>query len=217
MPDAGSYIYSGDPQNRAWFRQTRIHQTLTLNGGNTVYAPKQLLWKPGKDLDILVIENQGYKNLTHRRAVFFVDKKYFVIVDEAIGSDTGNVDVHFQFMPGTAVYDFKEMSVRSDFKEGWNIMVKTMIPETIKLEEEEGQVSFLYTKKEPRPAFRFRIQKTSAGQGVRFVTVVVPYEGPMPGIRASIIGKPEVGSNKIVMRLRADGRVRKIGYNLTGQ
>ena len=217
MPDAGSYIYSGDPQNRAWFRQTRIHQTLTLNGMNTVYAPKQLLWKPGKDLDILVIENQGYKNLTHRRAVFFVDKKYFVIVDEAIGRDTGNVDVHFQFMPGTAVYDFKEMSVRSDFKEGWNILVKTMNPETIKLEEEEGQVSFLYTKKEPRPAFRFRIQKTSAGQGVRFVTVVVPYEGSMPGISASIIGKPDVGSNKIVMRLRADGRVRKIGYNLTGQ
>jgi heparan-sulfate lyase len=32
MPDAGSYIYSGDPANRAWFRQTKVHQTLTLDG-----------------------------------------------------------------------------------------------------------------------------------------------------------------------------------------
>ena len=23
MPDAGCYIYSGDPENRAWFRQTK--------------------------------------------------------------------------------------------------------------------------------------------------------------------------------------------------
>jgi heparan-sulfate lyase len=57
MPDVGSYIYHGDPENREWFRQTKVHQTLTLNGGNTAYAPKLMHWKPGKDLDILVVEN----------------------------------------------------------------------------------------------------------------------------------------------------------------
>ena len=67
MPDAGSYIYSGDPENRAWFRQTKVHQTLTLNGENSKYAPNLLLWQPGKELDILVVENVSYKNLTHRR------------------------------------------------------------------------------------------------------------------------------------------------------
>src|SRR5690606_31469871 len=35
MPDAGSYIYSGDPTGRAWFRQTRVHQTLSLNDRNS--------------------------------------------------------------------------------------------------------------------------------------------------------------------------------------
>ncbi len=85
MPDAGSYIYSGDREGRAWFRQTKVHQTLTLDGENSGYAPKLLLWKPGDDLDMLVVENAGYEQLTHRRAVFFVDKRYFVIIDEAYG------------------------------------------------------------------------------------------------------------------------------------
>ena len=100
MPDAGSYIYSGNPEGREWFRQTKIHQTLTLNGENTTYDPKLLLWQPGEDLDILVVENAGYDNLTHSRSVFFVDKRYFIIVDEAIGTGTGNVDIHFQLAPG---------------------------------------------------------------------------------------------------------------------
>ena len=86
MPDAGCYIYSGDPEGRAWFRQTKVHQTLTLGGEDSRYNPRLLLWQPGDDLDVLVVENGSYDNLTHRRTVFFVDKRYFVIVDDAIGN-----------------------------------------------------------------------------------------------------------------------------------
>ena len=31
------------------------------------------------------LKKQHYSNLKHRRTVFFVDKKYFVLVDEAVG------------------------------------------------------------------------------------------------------------------------------------
>ena len=187
MPDAGSYIYSGNPEGRAWFRQTRVHQTLTLNGENAVYDPKLLHWKPGEKLDVLVVENASYSNLTHRRAVLFVDKKFFVIVDEAIGTGTGEVDLHFQLAPGKAVFDQDEFLVKTDFKDGWNVWVKSMTPKGIKLEEEEGQVSFVYTKKEPRPAFRYRITKQQP-KGIRFVTVVAPFEGEQPEIEVESTG-----------------------------
>ncbi len=104
MPDAGSYIYSGDPEGRAWFRQTKVHQTLTLDGKNSAYAPQLLLWQPGDSLDILVVENKSYEGLVHRRSVFFVEKKYFVIVDDVIGPATGDVAIHFQLAPGEAIY-----------------------------------------------------------------------------------------------------------------
>ncbi len=71
MPDSGCYIYSGDPENRAWFRQTKVHQTITLNGENTAYDPELLLWQPAGNLDKLVVENAGYPDLTHNHFIEF--------------------------------------------------------------------------------------------------------------------------------------------------
>jgi heparan-sulfate lyase len=214
MPDGGSYIYSGDPENRAWFRQTRVHQTLTLNGENSRYAPKLLLWNPGKHDDMLVVENKSYDNLTHRRSIFFVDKRFFILVDEAIGNATGNIDLHFQFAPGEAVFNRNDLAVTSGFKEGWNILVQTQNQPGLQLDEEEGQVSFLYTRKEPRPAFRYRISKSEPGANVRFVTLVAPYEKNLPEIRCSVYGSAEIGSSGLMLSIEENGIKRKIGYSL---
>lgn len=213
MPDAGSYIYSGDPVNRAWFRQTKVHQTLTLDEKNTSYTPRLLLWQPGAKLDVLVVENAGYPDLTHRRALFFVDRKYFVIVDEAFGEGNGNVDIHFQFAPGAASFDHQQLTARTAFGEGWNVLVQTVAQDGLKMEEEEGQVSFLYTKKEPRPAFRYRLRKET--RGVRFVTVVVPYSGEAPDIKAKIMGKPEIGGSRLSLKVSENGRSKRIGYDFS--
>jgi heparan-sulfate lyase len=212
MPDGGSYIYSGDPKNRAWFRQTKVHQTLTLNGENSKYAPKLLLWRPGPQDDLMVVENKSYQNLTHRRAVFFIGKRYFILVDEAKGEATGDIDIHFQLAPGKFVFDEIEKRVTSDFSEGWNVMVKEMYPDQVVAEQEEGQVSFLYTKKESRPAFRFRIHKTGGSTKVRFVTLVVPYLKEIPELKIRVESDPFSGKNKLVVD--EDGKIKEINYTL---
>jgi heparan-sulfate lyase len=127
---------------------------------------------------------------------------------------TGDVDLHFQFAPGKAVFDKENYSVRSDFGDGWNVMVKTVGQAGMTLNEEEGQVSFLYTKKEPRPAFSYRIQKNDPAKGVRYITVVAPYSGKLPEIEATIVGNPVIGSLKIELMIHANGMKRKIGYDL---
>jgi heparan-sulfate lyase len=214
MPDAGSYIYSGDPEGRAWFRQTKVHQTLTLNGKNSVYAPGLLLWKPGDDLDMLVVENAGYEDLTHRRAVFFVDKRYFVIMDEATGSGNGDVGLHFQLAPTGANFDYENLSVHTEFPDGWNVLVCTAKQEGLKLIEEEGQVSFLYTKKEPRPAFGYHIDKGPGTAGLRFVTLIVPYEKEKPEVSMKVIGDPKPGSSTLQLEITENKQTRTIGYSL---
>jgi heparan-sulfate lyase len=209
MPDAGSYIYSGDPEGRAWFRQTKVHQTMTLNGKNSAYAPKLLLWKPGNDLDVLVVENKSYENLTHRRAVFFVDKKYFVIVDEAFGEGAGDVSLHFQLAPGEYHIDKKTFLGRTDYPDGWNVLVQTMAQEGMTMAEEEGWVSLEYTKKEPRPAFCYSLPKNQDDK-IRFVTVVAPYQGHQPEIKARVVGNPEIGGSGIELQVASQGASRNI-------
>jgi heparan-sulfate lyase len=213
MPDAGSYIYSGDPEGRNWFRQTKHHQTLTLNGENSKYAPKLLLWKPGENLDILVVENQSYDNLSHRRSVFFVDNEYFVIVDEATGTATGDVDIHFQLAPGagSAVFNRGDFSVHSNFENGYNVFVQTQKQEALELTEEEGWVSFLYTKKEPRTAFRFRIEKKQEQQKVHFATIIVPFEKRIPKAE---INNLSIKNEGVSLNLNVDGKNRILGYKL---
>lgn len=212
MPDAGSYIYSGDPEGRAWFRQTKVHQTLTLNGKNSAYAPKLRLWQPGQDLDALVVENQSYPDLLHRRAVLFVDKKYFVIVDEAIGDGVGDIDLHFQLAPGTAVFDEKKYGVRSGFDQGWNVLVQTMPQPGLVLQKEEGQVSFVYTKKEPRPAFGYRLHKQASEKGVRYLTVVTPFLGHKPRIEARFVGQSPVGASRVNLEVIVNGVRKQLSY-----
>ncbi len=213
MPDAGSYIYSGDPVNRRWFRQTKVHQTITHKDANSAYAPKLLLWKPAKDLDIMVVENASYKNLTHRRSVFFVDKKVFIIVDDAYGDATGNVDLHFQLAPGKAIFDSTNFAVHSNFADGWNVLVQSNEQAGMKLEEEEGQVSFVYTKKEPRPAFRYRLNKQTNDTRVRFVTVVAPYNRKQPNIKVRILEQVKAHEG-IDMEVVAEGIKKRIKYEL---
>lgn len=216
MPDAGSYIYSGNPEGRKWFRQTKVHQTLTLNGENSMYNPNLLLWQPGDSLDILVVENKSYEDLTHRRAVFFIENKYFIIVDEAYGAATGDVAIHFQLAPGGgAVFsDGDKYAVRSNFTDGWNVLVRSQPHPDLVLKEEEGWVSFKYTIKEERPAFNYSLKKESENENIRFVTLVAPFEKKLPDVNVSVMGNNEPGSSILQIEYEVNGKKKQVAYNL---
>lgn len=215
MPDAGCYIYSGNPENRAWFRQTKVHQTLTLNDENLNYKPKLIYWNTNDSLDILVIENKSYENLVHRRAVFFVNKRYFIIVDEADGSALGDVAIHFQLSPSKTVMNKKNFSFRSDFNEGWNVFVRTNPQEGLEFIEEEGQVSFEYTIKESRPAFAYKIAKRNPNKNIHFITLVIPYNSTIPDIKIqSSINSIDDIATSLQLKVMEENVAKEIGYKL---
>ncbi|WP_436415490.1 alginate lyase family protein [Petrimonas sp.] len=216
MPDAGSYIYSGDPEWRSWFRQTKVHQTITLNNENSNYAPKLVYWDTKDNLDVLVVENKSYDDLTHRRSVIFVDKRYFVIVDEAYGTASGNVRLHFQLASGEAVSDQKKYTVRTDFPDGWNVFLKTRNTlEKMELIAEEGWVSHRYTVKERRPAFCFNTVKKSKTPVIRFVTTLIPYNEIKPDIEVKIKNEPKNGViSQMKLEITENNMKKDIEYNL---
>nr|MBI1229691.1 DUF1565 domain-containing protein [Cytophagales bacterium] len=208
MPDSGSFIYSGDPEGRAWFRQTKVHQTLTLDGENAAYAPTLHLWKPGENVDQLVVENQSYPDLAHRRAVLFIDKAYFIIIDEALGKASGVLDLNFQLAPGPYSLDPGKLTAQTRFNEGYNVKVQTQQKAEITMVEAEGKVSFIYTQKEPRPAFSFQVEKNAKSKGYRFLTVIIPFKETLPQISVKLLGNPKLGARSYDLEINEDGTTR---------
>jgi heparan-sulfate lyase len=205
MPDAGCYVYSGNEEiqkMRNWYRQTRVHQTLTLNNEDITLGAKQLYWNTKGVHDIAVYENPSYPNLKHRRTVIFAQRKFFVIIDEAIGEATGTIDLHFQVKEGKAKYDYKNNQLVTDYNSNKNVLIQSSSNQKMTMKREDGKVSYSYRKEKERPAIAFQQTKDN-GESIKYVTVVYPFEGnEQPVIKAKLIkNKIKVKVNKELIQL----------------
>lgn len=215
FPDSGSYVYGGDSAvlaQRNWFRQTRVHNTVTLDDRDLEKTDsKLLLWKTTPELTTLVTENPSYEGLTHRRAMFFTAEGLLVIADQVSGTAAGKVGVHFNLCPGRIEYA-KDGTVRTLFADGNNIRIKTSATVPVQIREEEGWVSTAYRKKEERPAYAVEAQKDAGGE-MLFVTVIAPDEAPFQGSIAIVPEKAPAGDTlRFVVRVSA--KTYELGYEL---
>ncbi len=174
MADSGCYIYSGEDEWRSWFRQTRVHPTITLDNRQAASYGKLLWTAEAPGVNVISGSNQSYSDLNHARTMFMIDGQYLVILDELSGKATGKLRQHFQFMPGKAVFDRGSLTAQSENSTGVNLYIQS-VPLTggLELSEESGWISTVYNKKEPRGAFSFLQSKTDASP-CRFLTFLAP-------------------------------------------
>ena len=194
FPDSGAYIYSGDEEVmkwRRWFRRTDSHNTVTLNNKNIDNTDsKTLLWNPDCQSPVLVTENEGYEGFFHRRSVFFVDRKYFAIVDEVHGPATGTVNLNYQMPMGEILTDTGDMTAATSFEAGSNMILKCFAPEGTRMNVGDGWHSPAYRSKVERKKISYDTEK-GQDQVIRYITVIVPKEEPGNNlkIQASFIEK----------------------------
>ena len=221
FPDSGFYVYAGDDnimKLRNWFRQTMVHKTLTLDNKNIeTQSSVTRLWKPEDKTPVLVTENQSYKDLKHRRSVFFVNQKYFVIVDEAVGDATGKIGLHYQVNAGKVNIDKQKFILASDYDGNSNMKMQCFVPEGTVLEEEEGWQATLYLVREKRPAVSFS-KKKQDGSPVRYITVIYPVNDikDAPEMNARFIS-PQFNDKELKIEVSLDGKTEKLEYNLNKQ
>lgn len=188
MPDAGCYVYGGDAEImklRNWYRQTKVHQTLTLDNEDIQVDAKLINWSTSPQLDALSYVNPSYDGLSHQRNVFFVNQSFFVIVDQAIGDATGTIDLHYQLIEGETNTNKKKNWVTTDFSDGNNLFLQCFSNQSLKMVEEEGKVSYAYRREKERPAFAFQQEKKD-DKAVKYITVIYPYQGAKsPKVEAS--------------------------------
>jgi heparan-sulfate lyase len=212
MPDTGFYTYGHDAEGRAWHRQTTVHQTLTLGGGDSSDDGCHLLWvSNGSDSDVLVVENGSYDGLVHRRSVWFVNRQFFVFLDEAIGNVSGQLDLHFQFAPGDVIFDEGGNRAFTGFDDA-NVLVQAAENGSVSMAEEEGWFAWAYGHRAERKAFRFshNVQASAA-----FLTAVVPYRGTdVPEVLAALPPTFDVGDDRVELSVEAFGNKFMVGRDL---
>jgi len=213
FPDSGSYVYAGSREInelRQWFRRTRVHNTLTLGGRDIEHTDSRcILWSTAGESDVAAVENRSYDSLTHRRWVAFVDRRFFVVVDEAFGPAAGGVELNYNFVEGAALA--ADGSVSTSFGDGNNILLKVFADAPVGVREREGWVSRSYRERSRRLSAAWRVDKKAGA--VRFVTVILPVEDASAH-RVSARLRGGFDPRGIKADVRVDGRLYKLRYNL---
>lgn len=159
---------------------------------------------------VLVTENPSYKELTHRRSVFFVDNTYFVIVDEAIGNAIGTVNLHYQLCDGKVDLDKSKGQLCTRYAGNSNVLLRCFGPDNMQMIEEEGWYSIAYRQRTKRPAVAFNAEKTT-NETVRYITVIYPQKQAKKSTKISASIK-NATAEKLEVEVNVDGRKRTLFY-----
>ena len=193
FPDSGCFTYNNG-STREWFRSAKQHNTMTLNDApikDSNRNGKFLKLETKGNTDILVTENQSYTNLKHRRAIFFVNKKFFVIVDEGIGSATGKVSLNFHLCEGTdaqVVYDLPSNGAHTAFADNNNMIYRTFGNKGLTSSAFTGKISYNIDQSVNRKSYEVNMTKQS-GETARFITLLIPNNGTSvnPSVTAEFV------------------------------
>ncbi len=190
FPDSGCFSYAGDREtnaNRAKYAATSAHNTMTLDGKNLKVAGS--LYRnltEGYTMPGLTLENLSYEGLTHRRTVYLVDNKFYVLLDEAIGDAAGTVNLNFHLVEGKdteIVYDNTENGCHTAFADNNNMLVRTFPSKECTFHPRDGFVSYKTNESQARKSYQLDVVKTADEDVVRFVTVLLPTKDASERIR----------------------------------
>ena len=191
FPDAGCFAYSGS--DRDTYASTRYHNTITVQSKNILAGSRRgefRLLEEGEDGTItLVTQNNpvfvGAEEITytHRRAVFFVEKNFFVIVDELHDNGAGDnkkVNLNFHLCDQSTVDDFseaKESGVHTTFSDGNNILLHVFTETSQDFATENKSIDWsdnIGVKSGQRVGHQHTIRKPASG-AARFISVIYPF------------------------------------------
>ena len=222
FPDSGVCTYMSNTDNevkalRRWFRRTDSHNTLTLDNKDIVFAKGKLVKTAEEPQQLVVTENQGYKDndFKHRRSIFFVDKQFFVLIDEGFGTATGTANLNFHLCETTtdATVDTDVNGAHTLFSDDNNLLVRSFGSTSITCKEKEGRFSIKNDGKyEVRKAYQLDMEKAT-GIPVRYITVLYPTSDPAShNVQAEFTDSGN--ANNVSVKVVIENKEYNLGYQL---
>jgi heparinase II/III-like protein len=200
-PGTGSYV--NEDGWRSFFRGTAAHSTVTVDGegqarplGPFVWdrrpAARLLAWRIGGHVEFAEGEHDAYRRLLdpvrHRRRVLFVERRFWVVIDDLQGAAPHEVEVRFQFAPLPVAPEGEGWVRALGRRRGLLVRALAARPLSIRVGEgraapREGWFSGAYGRLEPAPMV---VYAASGPLPLRIATLVVPLrapDDPRPDIR----------------------------------
>jgi hypothetical protein len=122
LVDPGTYVYNCAPQWRSYFRSTRAHNTVGIDGRdqadqagtfrwNTAYRTRVTTEPTPSGAGYIEAEHDGYLRLQggviHRRRLLHIPPDSWIIVDDFRGSGEHAFDFNYHFAPDVEVSDLE--------------------------------------------------------------------------------------------------------------
>jgi hypothetical protein len=133
LVDPGTYSYTGDRQERQWFRSSFAHNTVSVDASSSsepgdVFSWKNIAhcnascWLSCDRFDYVQGSHDGYQRLpdpvTHSRSVLFLKNDYWVINDRIRSKMQHTADVSFHFAADLSPSVERSASARAFVREG---------------------------------------------------------------------------------------------------
>jgi Heparinase II/III-like protein/Heparinase II/III N-terminus len=114
LADPGTFEYGGDGAGRAWFRSTRAHNTLQVDGRDQAEATSPFSWTDlpivkvqrwftGRGFDVFEGSHSGYERLDspvqHKRSVIYFKPHWWLVRDHLIGTALHDLEIAWHFGP----------------------------------------------------------------------------------------------------------------------
>ncbi len=201
LPDSGSYLYYGD--GRAWHARTSSHSTLTVDDTNQNKSPGHLeAWHSDDVIDYADGWHEGYEGITSRRRVLFARPDYWAVLDTVAatgeaGAGEHTVDQHFQCAPGDLTVEGDAATLVSEAGPG--LSITPLRAEGVSAEKLDGWVSWVYTKREPRPVLRIRREGELP---VSYLTLLMPFADQPAAISARELPLVEASPTSAAVEVR---------------
>jgi hypothetical protein len=202
LVDPGFYTYNGPEKWHRYFRETKAHNTVVVDGCSQAEYRGRLKWSCAPEVrlenymlstafDYVEASHNGYCRLSqpvvHRRAVVFLKPDYWLIHDELWGEGEHQIDRYFHFTAKEIVRQRDGTAIHAGSPNGGNLAVISVERKGIAVqsnlggnEPEDGWLAMSYGKKMQAPVVRC---STRATLPIALNTLLLPFRNGTPEVR----------------------------------